>query len=120
MLILHVVAELGAGSVLLVSPVLFAPTASSIDHQEALRGIGNGALSVALLGLALLTSGRSIDSALGRFGFAILAQYHLGVVILQLKHPLLGIPWWLAPGFHGVLLLAFASRVLPSLRAKTT
>jgi hypothetical protein len=109
-LILHVLAELVAASVLLVAPSVFVPTAAH-DHQEALRGIGNGALSIALLGVALLMSGRQIGTALGRCGFAILSQYHLGVVLLQLKHPMLGVPWWVAPGFHGLLLLAFASRV---------
>ena len=104
-LVLHIAAELISGAVLVLAPQLFVPGEISVDHTESLRGIGNGALSIGLLGLALLLSD---ESAGPWWAYAVVAQYHAGVVILQLKHPLLGLPYWLAPSFHGWLLLMFA------------
>ena len=88
-LVLHVAAELISGTVLVLAPQLFVPGEISVDHTESLRGIGNGALSIGLLGLALLLSD---ESAGPWWAYVIVAQYHVGVVILQLKHPLLGLP----------------------------
>ena len=58
-LVLHIAAELISGAVLVLAPQLFVPGEISVDHTESLRGIGNGALSIGLLGLALLLSDRS-------------------------------------------------------------
>ena len=38
----------------------------------------------------------------------LLLFYHLGVLVLQTMRPMEGTPPWLAPGFHGLLALAFA------------
>ena len=106
---MHVLAEICAGLVLLFRPELFVPHPDGINHIEACRGIGNGAFSIGILGVCLMFS-----SAESRpwWGFAIMALYHLGVVVLQLLHPLLGVPYWLAPGFHSLLLFRFVYRAV--------
>ena len=100
----HVIAELIAGSILIFQPLLFAPAPDGIDHVEALRGIGNGAFCIGVLGVCLLVKEKEERP---RFAFGVIGLYHFGVVVLQLRHPLLGVPYWLAPGFHGLLLLQF-------------
>ena len=108
-LLLHVLAELCAASVLLINPEIFVDGATFV-HQESLRGVGNGALSIGLVGAALLCT-REDGSALRRLAYGVVAQYHTGVVYLQIRHPLTDTPVWLAPAFHGFLLLCFLRRV---------
>eukprot|EP00978_Attheya_sp_CCMP212_P041810 scaffold244569_cov61-Attheya_sp.AAC.1 len=109
-LVLHAVAELITGTLLMTQPHLFAAdNASSVDHAEAMRGIGNGALSILFVGLAMLLSH---DRHRPRWAYAIMAQYHLGVCILQIKHPLPGVPLMGAIAFHGPLLACFGWRAV--------
>ncbi len=108
-LLLHVLAELCAASVLLVRPEVFVDGATFV-HQESLRGVGNGALSIGLVGAALLCT-REDGSNFRRLAYAVISQYHVGVVYLQIRHPLADTPVWLAPAFHGFLLLCFLRRV---------
>ena len=110
---LHVLAELVAGSILLLQPRLFAADPDGVNHVEALRGIGNGALCVGVLGLCVFLSDRALRP---QWAFATMALYHFGVVVLQLRHPLLGVPFWLAPLFHALLLARFAQAALRSER----
>ena len=115
---LHVLAELSAGLILLVAPQVFEPQAA-FNQLEPMRGFGNGAVSVALVGMVLLwrahretrridtssgiTSDGTVDSAL----YGIIAQYHCGIAALQCRNPMKGVPVWLAPMFHGILALEF-------------
>ena len=106
----HVIAEVIAGVILLIQPQLFAPNMDGKNHEEALRGIGNGAFCVGVIGLALL---RQQDrEKRPQWAFATMALYHAGVVALQLRHPLLGVPYWIAPLFHGLLLARFVQAAL--------
>jgi hypothetical protein len=107
-LCLHIVAELVAGFILCVSPLTFVPTASA-THSESLRGVGNGALGIGFVGVALLTLQRNSRP---RVFYGVIAIYHLGVVWLQLRDPMPKIPWWLPPGFHGLLAVWFVVRCL--------
>ena len=103
-LLLHVVAQVYAAITLLFGHLLYDAPAEKL---ESARSIGNGALCVALVGFALL-----LQQPHRRHGlyFGVIAQYHAGVTFLNLRHPLMDMPWWAAPGFHGVLFLWFAAR----------
>eukprot|EP00658_Telonema_sp_P-2_P038093 TRINITY_DN27377_c0_g1_i1.p2 TRINITY_DN27377_c0_g1~~TRINITY_DN27377_c0_g1_i1.p2 ORF type:complete len:148 (-),score=22.73 TRINITY_DN27377_c0_g1_i1:378-821(-) len=103
-LMVHVLAEMVAGVTLLLSPSVLVPGVLSADHTEALRSIGNGAITVGFIGVALLLASPPDRP---RWAYAVIAQYHLGVVVLQLRHPMVGVPYGLAAGFHGLLLGGF-------------
>ena len=105
----HVLAELIAGTILLVQPLLFAPSPDGVNHEEALRGIGNGAFCIGVVGACVLREKREKRP---QWAFAAMALYHANVVVLQLRHPLLGVPYWLAPLFHGLLLARFVEVAL--------
>ena len=113
-LILHIVAELVTGLLLVFSPQVFSAGNLSLDHSEAIRGIGNGAISIGFVGLGLL-----ISPAKQPWAYGIMAQYHLGVVILQWKHPLPGVPLAGALAFHGPLLCYFTSKAIGGERSHT-
>ena len=104
---LHVLAELIAGFVLLLSPSTFVPTATP-THSETLRGVGNGAISIGLVGVALLNM--SIHSR-PRILLGIIAQYHCVVVWLMLREPLPNLEI-IAPSFHGLFAIYFLQRIL--------
>ena len=53
-LILHILAEAVAGAIMAIDPSVFVPEAG-FSHLEAMRGFGNGAISVTLLGALLLS-----------------------------------------------------------------
>ena len=105
---LHVLVELIAGFILCCSPLTFVPLASA-THSESLRGVGNGALAIGFVGVALLTLP---PTSRPNVFFGVIAMYHLGVVWLQLRAPMPNIPWWLPPGFHGLLAAWFVARSL--------
>lgn len=105
-LAVHVVAELIAGLILCFAPYLFNSTGSD-SQLETMRNIGNGAICVGLLGAALLSL---IKSNRPNIFFGVIAQYHVGVVILQLRVPLEGVPIWPALLFHGGLAIWFTQR----------
>ena len=103
---IHVLAELVAGTILLLKPSFFNPNATA-SHMETMRGIGNGALSIGVVGLALL----NMDPR-PTFLFAVLAQYHSLVVWLQLREPMPNMPARLPPFFHGLLAFYFLQIVI--------
>jgi hypothetical protein len=103
-------------SLLLLEPSVFA--AGSFDQHEAMRGFGNGAISVALLGVLLLLGP---EPWVAGFLYAVLAQYHSVIVLLQLRNPLPPpAPPWLAPAFHGALGGWLAGQALARLNAAKT
>jgi hypothetical protein len=103
---IHVLAEIVAGTILLLKPSFFNPNATA-SHMETMRGVGNGALSIGVVGLALL----NMDPR-PTFLFAVLAQYHSLVVWLQLREPMPNMPAWLPPLFHGLLAFYFLQIVI--------
>ena len=108
-LYLHIFAESIAGAILLFQPNIFEPGPVHFGHLEAMRGFGNGAVSVTLVGAALALDGKP-NSRTATWLYAILAQYHLGIFVLQCRNPMKGAPVWLAPSFHGILAAAFLLR----------
>jgi hypothetical protein len=108
-LTVHVVVELLAGCILCFSPTIFAPTADD-ENAERLRNIGNGAVAIGLLGMGMLSL---TPRSRPRVFYGVIAQYHVGVVWLQLRAPLISyVPWWLPPGFHSLLALFFIQAAL--------
>ena len=103
--------ELGAALALLISPSAAVPAAAvSLDHIEHLRAVGNGALAVALLSGALLFIGWGgrRGSLLATLAYGVLAQFHGGAALLQVRHPIAtGIAAWLTPTLHVALLAVF-------------
>ena len=102
---IHVLAEGIAGMILLLRPSMFDPDAS-FEHREAMRGFGNGAIAVGLVGVAILAKGEKIGPAADVL-YAIIATYHCVIVALQCRSPMKGAPVWLAPLFHGALASLF-------------
>ena len=127
LLLVHVVAEGIAGLVLVLSPSVFENDAT-FKHHEAMRGFGNGALSITLVGITVLAHKHfggqrghektRTELSLVAFLYATLVQYHLGIVWLQFRNPLPPpTPFWVAPLFHGTLALVFSYQVTVYTRA---
>ena len=108
-LLLHVFVQFYAATSLLLGRWLY-PGAPEDKLKEAI-GVGNGALCVCLVGFALLLQRPRERS---RLYFGVISQYHTCVSVLQLQHPLVELPWWAAPVFHGLLAYWFAARALRS------
>lgn len=102
--IVHLLAEGIAGALLLLRPRLFFSQASAA-HEHLARTFGLAAITLALLSLPAL---RRAPAESLRWLARLLLFYHLGVLVLQTMRPMEGTPPWLAPGFHGLLALAFA------------
>ena len=109
-LFIHVLAELTAGTILLLSPTIFNSDAT-LSHLESLRGVGNGAISIGLVGVALLNMKKTSQIHQKKVLFGIIAQYHCFVVWLQLRHPIPGMEI-VAPGFHALLALYFLQKLI--------
>ena len=96
---IHVIAETIAVLILLLQPSLF-------ESDEAISGLRNGAIAVALVGAAVLSGcARAADMLLHAEGrlvthcYGLIATYH-SVIALQFRSPILA-PIWLATLFHG-------------------
>ncbi len=121
-LTLHVLAELVAGILLLFSPAVFLGDTATYGHLETARGFGNGAISIALLGAVLLFRHSTWPDHGVVWGFAILAQYHAVIIVVQLREPnYTPAMKALVSTFHGLMSVVFAataSRALPCCRGE--
>ncbi len=99
----HALVELSVAGLMWSDPGAFGlptdPTTAALA-----RSFGVGAGSVGLLSLLLLRWERGPAAVAG---LATLAAYQAGIFVTQLLNPMVGVPVWVAPVFHGAFVVSF-------------
>jgi len=102
-LLTHALVELSVAALMWADPGAFGlptdPTTAALA-----RSFGVGAGSVGLLSLLLVRWWRGTAAVAGLLS---LAAYQAGIFVTQLLNPMVGVPVWVAPVFHGAFVVSF-------------
>ena len=104
LLIINALVEGSVAVMMLYFPETFFPEPDPALFNLA-KSFGVGASAITILSLILIRFRKSREAVM--MGCTVLAFYHTGIAVLQVINPMQGMPAWVAPTFHGLLVAGF-------------
>lgn len=104
LLIINILVEGSVAVLMLYFPDMILPNPDPSLYALA-KSFGVGASAITVMSAILIRFRKSREAVM--LGCTTLAFYHTGIAVLQVLNPMKGLPVWVAPLFHALLVAGF-------------